>query len=65
MATKTPVTLDGWYENTDGSYTYYYWVSGRLLEGSTFASLQEVAAYRQRCEAAEDERDRELDVSGA
>ena len=32
MASKEPVTLTGWYENTDESWSYYAWHGGLVRE---------------------------------
>lgn len=36
-ATQQPVTVGGWYENTDGTWTEYTWRAGRLDAGRTQA----------------------------
>lgn len=37
MARRTvePVTLGGWYRNTDDTWTYYRWDAGQLIAGET------------------------------
>ena len=39
------VTTSGWYENDNGSVTFYFWQSGRLCEGKTLADWSAVSEY--------------------
>ena len=49
MPTKEPVTIGGWYANTDGTWTEYIWRNGQLCEGRTQATPEtpEEAIWRQ------------------
>lgn len=47
MPTKEPVTVEGWYENTDGTVSRYYWNSGRLREAESVASWEHVPTPEQ------------------
>lgn len=58
MATKTPVTVSGWYENTDGTVTHYGWRDGQLYSGSTVEGWADVP---NRDYALDDAASRETD----
>jgi hypothetical protein len=57
MATKEPVTVGGWYENTDGSWTEYTWRNGELVELRT-AAEPETSEQRSERWAREDRASR-------
>lgn len=41
--TLTPVTVSGWYENTDGTVTFYHWQDGQLIKGRTVNGWSDVS----------------------
>lgn len=44
IRTLEPVTLVGWYENTDGSVTHYEWRDGILVTMETARDWEAVGA---------------------
>jgi hypothetical protein len=53
MSTKEPVTTSGWYENTDGTVTYYSWPAASShrgpvgpVAGQTVASWADVPSKK-------------------
>ena len=55
--TKEPVTISGWYENVDGTWTEYAWRNGQLCPGRTQAQ-PETPDERLRRWADEDQASR-------
>lgn len=47
-----PVTVSGWYKNTDGSVTEYTWRNGRLAAGRMAASWADVPSREEDLRAA-------------
>ena len=50
--TREPVTTEGWYENTDGTWSYYYWTSGRVHRAETVAAGARPSAAERIAEDA-------------
>lgn len=51
MTTKEPVTVSGAYELIDGRIQEFYWLSGQLIAGEIFASLEDRARILAEREA--------------
>jgi len=53
MATRHPVTVSGWYENADGTWTEYVWRAGILCAGRTQAEPETATERDARRDAGE------------
>jgi hypothetical protein len=46
--TKEPVTVSGWYEHVDGTWSLFTWRDGQLVHDATAASAAEIPSREER-----------------